>query len=188
MTSSKLLLTFSLLIAQTAFGATVEKKLFTMEKNYNPENILVIHAQTNESCKFESKDNQYIDYHWMMNRTVRKEVHPMIRKQIDEKVQFSGINNLHDSFKVRMNDLNELKHDLESLTLEVSSSIVGGNCVVKSILKLGPSAKYRKLNLKRTYCEVTTNFIGVPNGCKFIELEGTDADTNEKLKVRFMSK
>ncbi|MFA6235957.1 MAG: hypothetical protein WC635_01415 [Bacteriovorax sp.] len=179
----------TLLIAQNAFaGASVEKKLFTMEKNYNAENIMVISTQTDDNCKFLSKNNEYLEFYWMMDRSTRKEVHPTILKQIKEKIKFSGINSQRDSFKVQMNDLSELKHDLEEASMEVSSGIENGVCAVKSVIKLGPSASYRKLNLKRTYCDVTTNMIGIPNGCKFIDLDGNDADTNIKLKVRFYSK
>lgn len=186
---SKLLIATTLVLAQNAFaGNAIEKRLFTMDKSYNPENILVISTQTDENCKFLNKNAEYLDFYWLMDRTTRKEVHPTILKQIKEKVKFSGINNRRDSFKVQMNDLSELRHDLEEASMEVSSAIINGNCSIKSVIKLGPSASYRKLNLKRTYCEVTTNMIGIPNGCKFIELEGNDADTNEKLKVRFYSK
>ena len=87
-----------------------------------------------------------------------------------------------------MNDLNDLKNDLEDISLETSSTFINGNCKVKTIIKLGPSAKYRKLNLKRTYCEVSTNWVGIPNGCKFLELSGKDDDTGEDLKVRFNKK
>lgn len=189
MISSKLVLTAVLLIAQNAFAASsVEKRLFTMEKNYHAENIMVINTQIDDTCKFVSKNNEYMDFYWLMDKKSKKEVHPMIRGQIQEKVKFSGINNERESFKIRMNDLSELKHDLEDTTMEVSSAVINGVCQVKSVLKLGPSGKYRKLNLKRTYCEVTNNVVGIPNGCKFIDLQGTDADTGEALKVRFNSK
>jgi hypothetical protein len=189
MISSKHFFIALFLIAQMTFAqAAVEKKLFTMEKNYHAENLMVINSQIDDRCKFVSKNSEYIDFYWLMNGKTRKEIHPMIRSQIQEKVKFSGINNQHDIFKIRLNDLSGLKHDLEDISMEVSSAIINGACQVKSVLKLGPSAKYRKLNLKRTYCEVTTNFVGIPDGCKFLELQGSDADTGELLKVRFSSK
>lgn len=185
----KLAITTAFLMAQFAYGeSSIEKKLFIMEKNYNAENLLVINTHINDSCKFVAENNEYMDFYWLMDGKTRKEIHPMIRGKIEEKVKFTGINKLQDSFKVRMSDLNELKHDLEDTTMEVTSAIINGACKVKSIIKLGPSAKYRKLNLKRTYCEVSTNFIGVPTGCKFLDLQGSDADTGEPLKVRFFSK
>ena len=177
MYSRYLVLILTLLNAQAVLAENnVEKKLFTMEKNYHAENIMVINS------------HDFLDFYCLIDGKNRKEVHPMIRSQIQEKVKFSNINNQRDRFKIRMNDLSELKHDLEDITMEISSSITNGNCQVKSVLKLGPSARYRKLNVKRTYCEVSTNMVGVPNGCKYLELQGLDSDTGESLKVRFFSK
>ena len=189
MYSRYLVLILTLLNAQAVLAENnVEKKLFTMEKNYHAENIMVINSHVNDECKFVGQNNDFLDFYWLIDGKNRKEVHPMIRSQIQEKVKFSNINNQRDRFKIRMNDLSELKHDLEDITMEISSSITNGNCQVKSVLKLGPSARYRKLNVKRTYCEVSTNMVGVPNGCKYLELQGLDSDTGESLKVRFFSK
>lgn len=169
--------------------ALVEKKLFTLEKSYNPENILVIHTQVDESCTFgTSPSNEYVDFYWLMNGRERKEVHPTIRSQVKGRVSFDGINTKKDSFNVDLNDLKEISHDLESTTIEVRSSIEGNQCQVESLIKLGPSGNYRTLNLKRTYCEVKTNMLGIPSGCKFVDLEGVDADTGEAIKVRFKEK
>jgi hypothetical protein len=189
MISTNLVLTAAILIAQTAFAVdSVENKLFTMEKNYHADNIMVINTQTDDSCKFVSKNNEYLDFYWLMDRATRKEINPMIRSQIQERVKFSGINNERSSYKIHLSDLSELNHDLEDTTMEVSSAVINGTCQIKSVLKLGPSGKYRKLNLKRTYCEVTTNFVGIPNGCKFLDLQGNDDDTGETIKVRFYKK
>ena len=112
----------------------------------------------------------------------------MIRSKVQERVAFSGINATRDSFKVKLNDLSEIKHDLEDTNIEAVAALKNGNCDVTSVIKLGASANYRKMNLKRTFCEVDKNLLGVPKGCKYLELQGTDADTGEALKVRFKGK
>ena len=96
----------------------------------------------------------------------------MIRSEIKNRVSFNGINDSKDTFKVKLNDLKELRHDLTDTSMEVTSEIIGGKCVVKSVITLGASAKYRKLALKKTYREVTTNLIGLPNGCMKLESLG----------------
>lgn len=176
------------LVAKNTPAATlVEKKLFITEKSYHAENIMVVNATTDDHCKFTKKNNEFIDFYWLMDRKRRKEIHPLIRLKVNERVSFMGINTEGDSFKIRMNDLSELKNDLKDITLEISSKLTDGTCQIKSILQLGRSAHFKKLNLKRSYCEVSTNFLGFPNGCKFLELSGTDADTDEALSVRFMA-
>lgn len=189
MISKNALLIASIFALQTlAIQAAEEKRLFTLEKSYNPENILVIHTQTDNNCNFTTKNGEFLDFYWLMDGTTRKEVHPTIRSQVKGRVSFEGINDRKNSFTVRFNDLNELKHDLEDTTIEIASSFSEGKCKVESIITLGASANHRRLNLTRTYCEVKTNALGIPNGCKFVELEGRDADNNEALKVRFVEK
>lgn len=180
-----LALTFSSL---TVLGA-VERQLFTMEKNYNAENIMIIHTQTDQDCRFvtspKNNEKNYLEFYWLMDGKSKKEVHSMIRAEIKNRVQFQGINSTRDSFKVKLNDLSELRHDLTDTTMEVVSEMIQGECTVKSILTLGASAKYRKMDLKRTYCSVTKNLIGVPNGCSYLLLEGIDIATGEKFSVKF---
>jgi len=186
MISLKFIIASAILICQGAFALeSNEQRLFIMEKSYHADNILTINAQTDENCKFVQTEDQYLGFYWLMGGTTKKEIHPMILKNIKEKVTFVSINENVDNFKVRMNDLKDLKNDLEDISLETSSAIINSECKVKTTIKLGPSANYKKLNLKRTYCEVSTNFFGVPNGCKFLELSGKDDDTGADLKVRF---
>ncbi|MBC7712987.1 MAG: DUF4833 domain-containing protein [Rhizobacter sp.] len=182
-------LLMSQVMAQTAMSSEkIERKLFTLEKSLNSENILLIHTQTDENCKFVENQNGYVDFYWLMDGNTKKEVHPMIRSKVADRVKFSGINDDKNSFQVKLNDLSELKTDLEDNKITVQSAIVNGACQIQSVIKLGATAKYKKLNLKRTYCSVEKNFLGVPKGCKYLDLEGTDVDTNEALKVRFMGK
>lgn len=189
MKSSTLIMAAALFIAQAGMATEMTKrKLFTLEKSLNSENILLIHTQTDESCKFVTNENGYIDFYWLMNGLTKKPVHPMIRSKVQERVAFSGINATRDSFKVKLNDLSEIKHDLEDNNIEAIAVLKNGNCDVSSVIKLGASANYRKMNLKRTFCEVDKNILSVPKGCKYLELQGTDADTGESLKVRFKGK
>lgn len=192
MKTSMLILASALLIAQSVLAEiktpTVERKLFTLEKSLNSENILFIHAETDENCKFISNNNGYIDFYWLMNGAQKKQVHSMIRSTVQERVKFVRISEARDSFKVKLNDLSEIKHDLESNEIEARAELVNGVCLVKSVIQLGASAKYIKLNLQRTYCEVEKNMVGIPNGCKFLELAGKNDATGEGVKIRFKGK
>lgn len=182
-------LVFGAIVSQASMAAgSVERKLFTLEKSVNSENILNIHTFTDNDCKFVSGNNGHIDFYWLMDKQTKKEVHPMIRSKVQERVKFLGLNATKDSFKVRLNDLSEIKHDLEDNNIEVKAEIVAGVCTVKSVLKLGASSKYKKMNLERTHCDVEKNFLGVPSGCNHLELLGKQIDTNETLKVRFKGK
>ena len=188
MKNSILVLVSTILLTQTTYaGKSIERKLFTLEKSLNSENILKVHTQTDENCKFVSNSNGYIDFYWLMGSNTVKPVNPLIKSKVKERVKFVSINKERDSFKVLLNDLSEIKHDLESNVIEIRSEIVNGTCNVSSVIALGASEKYKKLNLQSTYCEVSST-LGVPKGCKYLELSGKDVATNEVIKVRFKGK
>jgi hypothetical protein len=173
--------------------AQTERKLFTLEKNYNPQNILVIHGQTDKDCKFvtspKNAERNFVEFYWSMNLgNEKKEVHPAIRDEIKNRFKFLGATSARDSFRMRLNDLTEVKHDLVDTSLEVQSELLNGKCNVKSILVLGASSKYKKINIQRLFCDVSKNLVGIPNGCNYIELHGQDADNGEKISVKFNRK
>lgn len=189
----KTLFVVALAFTSALANAQVERKLFSMEKNYNPENVLVIHTQTDKDCRFvtspKNTEGNYVEFYWLMNYGAeKKEIHSMIRSEVKGRISFLGINAKKDSFKIRLNDLSELRHDLPDPTMEVISEVSQGKCSVKSIIHLGASGNYRKLSLKRTFCDVSKNMVGVPNGCSYLYLEGNDADTGEKISVKFKKK
>lgn len=176
-----------------AFATNSEKPLFTMEKDHNEENIMMIHAQTDNNCKFitstKNSEKNYMEFYWLMNNgKSKKEIHPMIRSTIKERVQFLGMNNTRDSFKIKLNDLTELRHDLSDTTMEITSEIINGECQVKSILTLGASGRYRRIDLDKTFCKVSKNFLGVPNGCRSLDIIGKDIQTDEEVKVTFKAR
>ncbi len=190
---SKVFVTLTLTLSSLTIGAEVERRLFTMEKNHNPENIMMIHTQTDEDCKFisssKNREANLIEFYWMMNHgKSKKEVHSMIRSEIKKRVQFHNFGDFGDSFKISLSDLNELRHDLSETSIEVTSQMSEGNCIVKSVIDLGASGQNKRMDLKRTFCEVSKNIVGIPNGCRVLHLEGTDVDTGEPLKIRFKKK
>lgn len=164
-----------------------EEVLFTLEKSYNPENYIVVHTEVNDKCQFVQGPNGYMDYYWMTNGTDRTTVSSLIRSQVNKRIRFQEINERKDLFKVAFADLSMLKHDLADPIVEVRSEMVNGKCQVQSVISLGASVKYSKMDVKKTFCEVSKNFIGIPTGCKFLDLEGVDADSGTALSVRFKS-
>ncbi|MBY0412567.1 MAG: hypothetical protein K2Q18_00305 [Bdellovibrionales bacterium] len=180
----------SLLLSQSLIAAenvVVKNNLFVLEKTYNPQNTLQIHALTDQNCKFVANENGYIDYYWHMNvndskKYFTKPVDWMIRSSVDKRLKYLGINSARDSYKIKLTDLTELNHDLEDTTAEITSQIQQGQCISKAVLKLGPSGKYRKMRISKIHCAVTKSLIGLPDGCSKLTVSGSDADTNEKLK------
>lgn len=180
---------FAILIfasSMTCFGA--ERTLFTIEKSYNNSNIIVVNVQLNRDCRFVKTENGLLDYYWLMNRSLKKEIHPLIRSTVASRLTLVSSNGLLNSFKLRLNDLTEVSHDIADPTLEVSSELVNGQCRVRSVMTLGHSQKYRRIDLDRIYGEVDKNLMGVPSTLKYIDLDGKDVDNNESIRVRYRAK
>lgn len=175
---------------QTVYASPVaEKELFRINKSYNEENILIISSLTDNKCKFVPRNNSYYSFYWLMNGTKPQAVHPLIKSSVESRVTFVGINSTKDTFKIRLNDLKEINHDLEDNIIEVRAEIINGKCEVNSVIKLGASAQYKDLLLETTFCEVKTNMLGVPNGCSKLELKGRNAaNTSTTLKATFKGK
>ena len=170
-----------------------EKRILRLEKSHNPENVVIVHTQTDNNCKFvvssKNTERNYVEFYWSMNNgSSKKELHSLIRKEVKGRLSFEGINGTRDSFKIELNDMKEVRHDLSDTSMEVTSEIEGGKCVVKSVMTLGASQKYRKIDLNRVYCDVTTNLVGIPNGCRFLDVEGTDVATGATVKARYLKK
>ncbi len=183
------LLSFSL----HTFAQAKEARILAVDKSYHPENTMIVHTQVDKDCKFvpstKNAESNYAEFYWRMNNGAKtKEIHKMIRSEIKNRFKFDGINSSRDSFRIRIGDLKELKHDLEDPTLEVVSEKFHGQCHVKSILTLGPSGQNKKIYLKRNYCEVTKNFLGLPNGCSYVTFEGIETDTGNPMTIRFNKK
>lgn len=177
----------SAFVVQTAFSA--EKELFRINKSYNSQNILIIASQVDSNCKFQPVKNNYYYFYWRMNGVEPKPVDPLIKGTVESRVTFLGINSTKDNFKIRLNDLKEINHDLEDNIIEVRAERINGACSVSSVIKLGPSAQYKDLSLESTFCEVRTNMLGLPNGCSLLELKGKNAaNTSTNLKVSFKGK
>lgn len=173
-----------LLVSLMSFAVEEKRvQLFLMEKSHNQENIMVIHTQVNDDCQFVGE--RLIDYYWMMDGKKEKRVHSMIKYKIRERLKFDSLAGDKRSFKVQMTDLSEVKHDLEDINIKIISDKSDGSCRVHAILKLGPSKDYKEMILDRTYCEVKKNLVGIPTGCKNLELIGKDLKTGEELRVKF---
>lgn len=171
----------------TSVSADLTEKLFVLEKSHNPENVMIIEVKMNESCQFETyEDGSLLNFYWLMgNGKYRKKIHPLIRHGIAKRVEYKDQEKTKNSFKVALNDLKEVKHDLPNSELSVNSVMKKGKCSVQTILELGPSKDHKKINLARSFCKVDTNILGIPIGCEFLELEGSVIDTGAELRAKF---
>lgn len=171
---------------QSAYSALKEQRLFTMEKSHNQENIMVIYAQTDEKCSFiPFESGSYLNYYWLMDGKKRKDVHPLIKKGIEKRVEFKSVESKHKEFTAELNDLDEVKHDLPDTAVKIEAQNQDGNCHALATISLGPSGGNQAIELENTFCKVEKNWVGVPKGCLRLELEGEGLTTKQDVVVKF---
>lgn len=180
-----------LTVANLAFAqgpSNARTQLFILEKNRNPENIMVIYTQLDSECRVQKKrggsDAIVFDFHWLMNRKDFKKVNPIIKQEIRKRLELLPSSDTH-SFSVLMNDLKELDTDIKDFKLVVNAYKEKGKCVADSILKLGESDKNKKIKLESIYAE-SKGFL-MPTVVA-VTVKGTDVSTGEKVTRKYMGK
>lgn len=166
-------------------------RLFEVEKSMNPENILVVYARVDASCHIQPISDagsmHLYDLYWLMNGTDFKPTHRLIKKAVRKRfvAQALDAGGLH--FTVRLADLKELHHDLPSDRIRVAIERESSDqCRSRVLLQLGPSHENRTMAIEAIYSEART-FFGIPIGIHYIELRGTDVQSQAPLVARFNS-
>ncbi|MEX0798645.1 MAG: hypothetical protein WD025_04340 [Bacteriovoracaceae bacterium] len=176
-----------------ASGDAKEQKLFIFEKSYNPENILVISARTNDQCQFEKwENNEFYKMYWLMDGEDYKDPHSLIKKELRKRISLYDMNEEKNRFKIKLNDLEGLDHDFEEAVVTVETLFDRqGDCNVSAVIPLGGSADYQKLELKSVYSRVKTNWLGLPktkDPFEYIDLKGLNYDSKDDLTIRYFEK
>lgn len=162
-------------------------RLFTVEKNENPENILVLFTKLDANCHFkEESDAPVFDMYWLMNRSSYKPTHSLIKSGVKERLQL--IPTSPDSFFVQINDLKEVNSDLTDRRMTVATDKVQGQCKVQSTLNLGPSDKYAKIQLNSIYSESVKVITPPFYKLKSVTLNGVDINTGAKVSRKYLAK
>lgn len=142
--------------------------IFVVEKNENPQNILVAYTRLDSKCHVvedPATKKPFLDYYWMMDREHYKPVHRLIKSGIRDRLEVQPVSTGGGSiassaaFSVRVNDLKELRQDLGTPLLSVETKTQGDGCDVEAYIVLGPSDQNRRLHLETIYTESKTSFL-----------------------------
>lgn len=153
--------------------------VFIVEKNENPQNILVAYTKLNSKCEIELDGKSkapIFDFYWLMDRKNFKPVNRLIVGGIRERLASEGKQGTdRHSFRVRVNDLKELNQDLGQPSLEViGRAKTQGGCEVLASMQLGPSDKNVRLRLESIYSEGSKTFLPPFRKVVAVTLIGTD--------------
>lgn len=165
------------------------QRVMLFKKNENPQNVMVIYTKTNSSCQFVSNTGKpTFDFYWLMNGRDYKPVHSLIKSGIQERMELEiprGADG-KSSFFVKVNDLNEMKHDLENPRLLVRAvKSADGKCNVESLMTMGPSDQRAVVRLDNIYATAETTFLPPFRKVVSVTVNGVNTKTGRAFSRTF---
>ncbi len=164
-------------------------RLFTFEKNENPQNILIIYTRLDDQCRFKPLSSvdprPVVDFYWMMNRQTVKPVNGMIRSAIRKRLEVESLSQDRTSFSARIKDFRELKHDLKEARFRIVAKKKGGSCDVDTLIPLGPSDGEKLVRVETVYSEAKKTFLPPFRKVTSISLIGETAASGDPITKKY---
>lgn len=165
--------------------------LLTLEKNENPQNIMIIYTKLDQNCRLEIKDEApVLSEYWLMNRERYKRVNPLIVRGIEKRMKIvTDVAFDPNSFQVRLSDFTEIQHDLGTDPLiTIRSEGQPGRCEAVAVLHMGPADQYRSIQLEKVFAKSEKKLLPPFRRLLELTLTGADLATGERFSRTFHSK
>ena len=193
---TKIFLTAALLAPSSIFAQDVtdipeigpHQRIFTVEKNVNPENLVEVYTKVDGQCRFvtnpANRDEPVFDFYWLIDRGSYKPMNSFFKNEFHKRMTFvSGGTSIR--FQLEANDLKEVKHDLGSNprfdVMAISSRTA---CDVRAFITLGPSDNNARIRLDTIYGEGRA----FPPKVYAVTLKGEVVDENGKGSGKMISR
>lgn len=164
--------------------------IFHVEKNENPQNILVAYTKLNSKCEFIDSANvtSHIDYYWLMDHSRYKPVHSLIKRGIRNRLEESITSSPH-SISIHLKDLKELNQDLGDTPITISGhKLSDGNCDATATLRLGDSDQKRSIRLLSIFTDSRKTFWPPFRKVKSVTISGVDEQSQEPVSRQYMAR
>jgi hypothetical protein len=162
-------------------------RVVTIEKSIHPQNQLVAYTRLDDQCRVQRDPKQgngpVLDFYWLMDRSRYKRVNSLIKRGIRKRfvVGASPPKSRDGAFSIRLNELNEVEHDLGATPLLwVRAEKNAGGCVAEARMTLGPSDKNIVIRLDSIYSEAAMKG-PFSAKVKLIALKGMDVKTGKPV-------
>ena len=172
--------------------------LFLIEKNYHPNNIIVVYTKLDQHCRvLPDRAHGFmptLDFYWLMDASRYKPMAEPLKEGVRQRLQLTDSHGLTtDSavFSVRTNDLARVHHDLSSPTVQISTARHGETCVATASMTLGPSNGHTTMKVESvsTRTEAITLLKAIqamahPDALKIyaVTVKGTDMATGTPIE------
>ncbi len=165
--------------------------LVEVDKNENPQNIMMIYTKLDASCSFvldDQNDNQpFFDFYWLMDGTQYKPVNSQIVSAIRDNFVLDPQSVTATSYSVKLNDLSQLDQDIANPQLLVKAVKKPSGCDAASFITLGPSDGSVTIQVTSIYTEAHFSLTNPPSfqALDAVTLNGTDVRTGKKISHRY---
>jgi hypothetical protein len=183
---------YTLPLAQAGGESTVPEvgahyPILIVEKDQNPQNILVVYTKLGRECQIELDEGEpQIGFYWLMNGKNYKRMNSILEGRARERMQLIAAEGTakRDTFYLNAKDISEMDHDLKNPRLTVKSRLQNGKCFVEGFMQLGPSDGNVVIRLDRIYGEGASLLNPVPDS---VTLKGVNAKTGVAVKRTYES-
>lgn len=182
----------SLLLASILTSATIPQigehlPFITVEKNVNPQNVLIVYTKADEKCRFATnpanRDQPVFDFYWLMDRQNYKPVNSLIKREIYKRFEFQA-DFTDKQFTILVNDLKEMDTDIENPKMDVYAGGTPGHCTAEAQMNLGPSDGSKRIRLTSVYTEGRS----FPPSVTSVTLKGVDVATGKAVSRKYDAK
>jgi hypothetical protein len=132
--------------------------ILIVEKNVNPQNLLVVYTKVDANGRFLTDDAEgnrpVFDFYWLMDGKNYKRVNGLIKNEIGKRFEWQlSQTNPTSHFIVNLNDLKEVDSDIKDPKIDVYAGRGGGARGVEAQISLGPSNGNMRIKLTSIYTE-----------------------------------
>lgn len=187
-------LTF-VLFAQVAHSAQTETRLeqvgshyplLNFKKSENSQNVLIAYTKLSESCSFEKlEDEPLIDFYWLMDGSRFKKTHPLIKRNIRNRLEAFNVNERADSFALRLTGSDKEREKLKDVQIEVTSKKKGERCEIETIAHLSKDSSVEPIRLQAIQSETKRTFLPPFHKVKSITFVGEGIRTRQMVSQQF---
>jgi hypothetical protein len=161
--------------------------VFVVEKNENPQNIMVTYVKLDKECRFvpDPRDSKkpLFEFYWLMNREKYKPVHRLIKAGVRKRLEIVSQSADRRSFVIRLNDVKELNNAADA-KLTVTANRESKDCDVSGILKVGDEP----IELTSIYSHARKTMLPPFRKLNYITLKGTSLDGSDKIERKISAR
>jgi hypothetical protein len=172
-------------------------RILTIEKNENPQNLVLMYTRLDRQCRFVMDDKQgqipFLDFYWLNDRSRYHEMHALLKRGIRKRLEVQPLSrepNQEGAFAIRIRNLREIRHDLDDpvmLIKAVGKPGADGNnrCEVQAQMKVNVGKSESMVRLEAISAVGKKTFLPPFRKVVSVTLHGVIPKNGERVERTF---